>query len=221
MCPGSEGRRPLVQAPNATLDFALRDTYSRIMSMTDSDLVDALGVLGDLLEDRGTAYEIVLIGGGALLLQGLVDRPTKDLDMVARVEGDVWIQAEPLPEPLAVAIEEVAGALGLPPKWLNAGPSLLMRFGLPEGFAARTSRRTWGSLTVHLAARVDQVALKLYASVDQGPASRHFADLQKLDPTDDELVASARWCRTHDPSDGFHQMLVQVLAVLGVEVDRV
>lgn len=116
--------------------------------MTDTDLTEALGVLGELLQDRGEAYEIVLIGGGALLLQGLVYRPTKDLDMVARVEGDTWIEAEPLPESLAVAIEEVAGALGLSPKWLNAGPSLLMRFGLPEGFAARTTRRTWGSLTV-------------------------------------------------------------------------
>ncbi len=187
--------------------------------MSDADLDDALAVLGALLQDRRKTYEIVLIGGGALLLQGLLDRPTKDLDMVARVEGGTWIEAEPLPEPLQEAIAEVAAALDLPDKWLNAGPTLLMRFGLPEGFADRTSRRTWGSLVVHLAARVDQVALKLYAAVDQGPTSRHFGDLRKLQPTPDELLRSARWCRTHDPSEGFYEMLRQALAAMGLELD--
>ncbi len=190
------------------------------MSMSDADLDDALAVLGALLQDRGQAYEIVLIGGGALLLQGLLDRPTKDLDMVARVEGGTWIEAEPLPAPLQSAIAEVAAALDLPDKWLNAGPTLLMRFGLPEGFPDRTTRRAWGSLVVHLAARVDQVALKLYAAVDQGPASRHFADLRKLQPTRDELLRSARWCRTHDPSEGFLDLLRQALSALGPELDH-
>jgi len=191
------------------------------MSMTDADLNDALTVLGELLQDQGQAYEIVLIGGGALLLQRLLDRPTKDLDMVARIEGDRWVEAEPLPAPLQAAIGDVAAALDLPDKWLNARPTLLIRFGLPEGFGERTTRRIWGSLHVHLAARVDQVALKLYAAVDQGPTSRHFADLRKLQPTPEELLRSARWCRTHDPSDGFRQVLRQALSALGLEVDDV
>ncbi len=36
-----------------------------------------------------------------------------------------------------------------------------------------------------------------------------------------ELFRSARWCRTHDPSDGFRQMLQQALSALGLEVDDV
>jgi hypothetical protein len=51
--------------------------------------------------------------------------------------------------------------------------------------------------------------------VDQG-AGRHEADLRALDPTADELLAAARWTRTHDPSDGFRQELIAALAHLGV-----
>ncbi len=191
------------------------------MSMHRKELVEALTVLGEVLQERGEAYDLAIIGGGALLLLGLIERPTKDLDIVARIEGDSWTEADPLPEPLLSAIVEVAGALDLPDNWLNAGPTLLMRFGLEEGFSARAEVRTFGSLTIRIAGRRDQVALKLYAAVDQGPRSRHFADLQRLGPGEDELLAAALWCRSHDPSAGFLEMLLQALAALGVQVDHV
>jgi len=62
---------------------------------------------------------------------------------------------------------------------------------------------------------------KLYAAVDQGVGSKHAADLRRLDPTRDELLSAARWSRTHDPSDGYHEMLVAMLRELGVETDDV
>jgi hypothetical protein len=58
--------------------------------------------------------------------------------------------------------------------------------------------------------------LKLYAMVDQG-AGKHEADLRALVPTSDELLAAARWSRTHDPSEGFRGQLLDALAYLGVE----
>ena len=121
------------------------------------------------------------------------------------------------PPALRSAVEDVAGALGLPEDWLNPGPAGLLDLGLPQGFLERTTARTYGTLTIRLASRRDHVAFKLYAAVDQGPQSRHFADLVKLDPTAEELLQSARWCRTHDPSEGFREMLLQALAALGVE----
>jgi hypothetical protein len=51
--------------------------------------------------------------------------------------------------------------------------------------------------------------------VDQG-AGRHEADLRALEPKPEELLSAARWTRTHDPSEGFRQELVAVLAHLGV-----
>lgn len=185
--------------------------------LSDAALVEALEALGGLLESRGEEHDLVLIGGGALLLLGAIERPTKDLDVVARFVGNELIHAEPLPQTLLAAIGDVAAALALPGDWLNAGPAALLDFGLPEGFEERLEVRKYGALTIRLASRRDQVSFKLYAVVDQGPRSRHFADLKKLSPSSDELVASGRWCRTHDPSDGFRKMLVQALAALGVE----
>lgn len=99
----------------------------------------------------------------------------------------------------------------------NAEPSRdLLEFGLPEGFRARLRTQAFGlALTVHFADRIDQVHLKLYAVVDQGPG-RHLDDLQALKASGDELIGAARWARTHDPSEGFRAELLRVLAYLGV-----
>ncbi|HEX4418073.1 MAG TPA: hypothetical protein VH165_09250 [Kofleriaceae bacterium] len=75
----------------------------------------------------------------------------------------------------------------------------------------------YGGLAVRLASRYDQVCFKLYAAADNSPRSKHFADLKELAPSADELRRAARWTITHDPSEGFHMMLSQVLAALGVE----
>ena len=130
--------------------------------MNHADLTTALETLGQLLDHQGESYDIVLIGGGALLLTGLIERPTRDLDIVARVEGTLWVEGEPMPAPL-----------------------------------------------------------KLYAAVDQGPRSKHAMDLGKLRPDHDELLVAARWCRTHDPSEGFHEMLMQALASFGLDLPHV
>lgn len=127
--------------------------------------------------------------------------------------------AEPLPRPLAEAIADVGRTFGLGEQWLNAGPTDLLRLGLPEGFRDRVEIRRIGGLTLHVAGRFDQICFKLYATADQGIRSKHAADLQALEPTRDELLAAARWSRTHDPSEGYRQELTGVLFALGVEDD--
>lgn len=72
-----------------------------------------------------------------MLLLGLLDRPTNDLDVVAQLENGQAIGADPLPQALREAVTDVATALDLPPEWLSAGPVSLLDLGLPEGFAAR------------------------------------------------------------------------------------
>jgi len=188
------------------------------MKMTPTSLREALETLGAILDDRGHTYEIVVIGGGALLLVGLIDRPTKDLDVVALAGDGPWTRAAPLPEPLVRAVKDVAIALELEPDWLNPGPTDLLDLGLPIGFAERTTMGRFGALTVLYAAREDQIAFKLYAAADHWPdEGKHLQDLRALTPTPGELRAAARWCMSHDPSPGFRDMLLQpVLAVLGV-----
>jgi hypothetical protein len=184
----------------------------------DKPLPDrVLQALGDVLEARGLTYELVVVGGSSLLLLGLLDRPTRDLDALAIVEDGAYVRAEPFPLPLAQAVASVGRAFRLSDDWLNPGPTDLLRFGLPEGFRERTTLRRFGALTLHIAGRFDQVCFKLYAAVDQGPGSKHAADLRALRPSRDELLAAGRWSRTHDPSDGYRQALVELLAAFDVE----
>jgi hypothetical protein len=150
------------------------------------------------------------------MLLGLIERPTRDLDVIALVGDGRYVKAKTLPPPLIEAVAEDGSVFQLGPVWINGGPADLLDFGLPPGFAERTEVRRYGSLTLHIASRVDQVAFKLYAAVDQGLLSKHFQDLQALRPTRDELVAGARWAVTHDPSQGFRHELVALLGALDV-----
>ncbi len=176
-----------------------------------------LDALAEQVSARGQSYTVAVVGGAALLALGLVSRATRDVDIVALVEDGVLTSAEPLPAPLAESARIVARDFGLAEGWLNAGPTSLLDFGLPEGFYARAHRRDFGdALRVLLASRVDQIHLKLYAVVDQS-AGKHLNDLRALNPTSDELLAAARWSRTHDPSEGYRDGLVRVLAHFGAD----
>jgi hypothetical protein len=186
--------------------------------MRQLDLDRALHALGETLAARDLQARLAVVGGGALLLIGEITRPTRDLDVVAQLDETGYAPAAPLPTELTAAVADVASALGLDDDWLNPGPTPLLELGLPEGFAERTSVRRYGALELHLASRRDQIHLKLYAAVDQGPASKHLADLEMLDPTREELLAAAMWTRTHDPSEAFRDELTRALAHFDLEV---
>lgn len=183
--------------------------------MDSNELNMALETLGSYLSDKGLKYEIAAIGGGALLLLGCIIRPTKDLDIVALLDGNKLISAKPLPDPLVAVIKEVALALKLPEDWINSAPSDLWKMGLPEGFQDRLDPLYFGGLTLYCASRFDQICFKLYASVDQGPNSKHFEDLKRLKPSQAELKKAAIWCQTHDVSEEFARCVAEALNELG------
>lgn len=65
----------------------------------------ALGAVGELLEAEGEEVGVVLVGGATLNLLGIVQRTTRDVDVIARASrdgdgGPRLAQAEPFPEPL-------------------------------------------------------------------------------------------------------------------------
>jgi hypothetical protein len=180
-------------------------------------LTQLLSALGEQLEAAGAAAEIVVIGGSGLIALGMIDRATRDVDIVALREGDRLVSATPLPASLLTARDRVSTDFGLAEDWLNPGPTDLLDFGLPEGFVERLESHRYGdALKVHFASRIDQIHFKLYALVDSGPG-RHESDLRALSPTADELLAAASWARTHDPSPGFKGILENVLDYLEVE----
>lgn len=179
-----------------------------------SEIEHALTVLANLLGEDGHTFELVVIGGAALNVLGFVSRPTKDVDILGLrlyAEGARVVKVDPLPAELADAAARAAADLGLDPSWLNAGPTDVLDWGLPEGFESRLTQRSYGPrLLIHFPSRVDLISLKVYAAADAG-VGRHTADLQALGATCPELVAGANWARTHDPSPSFCRLLSALL----------
>jgi hypothetical protein len=176
-----------------------------------------LAALAEQLAAEKQSYELVVIGGSALLALGMIRRATADIDVLAFRDGQGLIRASPFPPALSAARERVSRDFEVPVEWLNPGPAGLLDFGLPTGFVDRLRERRYGTaLTVQFASRLDQIHFKLYAFVDQGPG-KHEADLRALDPTAGELAQAAGWARSHDPSEGFKLQLQEALRHLGVE----
>lgn len=186
--------------------------------MNASELQENLRILGELLESRELGYQILAIGGGALLLRGLMKRPTADIDIVAFGDAGRFVVAHELPAELLHAVADVASLRRVPENWLNSAPADLFRLGMPPGYEARLDVAKFGALTVYSVGRYDQICFKLQAWVDRYPGGeKHLADLRLLEPTNDELITAAKWSRTHDPSEGFLMGVLGALRLLGVE----
>lgn len=145
-------------------------------------------------------------------------RPTADIDIIAIDDEGTFVVAHELPEELLAAVADVASLRQIAADWLNSAPADLFRLGMPAGYAARLDITRFGALTVHSVGRYDQICFKLQAWVDRYPGGdKHLADLRLLEPTNDELVAAAKWSRTHDPSEGFLMGVLGALRLLDVE----
>lgn len=182
-----------------------------------------LSALGEQLDAISAIVpELVVCGGSALNVLGLVNRTTKDVDVVAFAvknagENFRLERAEPFPDILLEASKKVARDFNLPEKWLNPGPTSVLDFGLPEGLMNRVETKKFGkSLTVHFLSRYDQICFKLYAAVDQG-VGKHYNDLLLLEPDANELVKAAQWSMTHDVSESYRQIIKDLLRHMGHE----
>ena len=190
---------------------------------------EALQLLdGRLKMNRSRGFSLVVCGGTALNAMHLIQRTTKDVDIVALIDSNnQLVDPAPLPEALMVAAKEVADTLNLPQDWLNNGPSSgdggLFRLGLPDGFKERLTKNYQGEkLMVYFVSRLDQIHFKLYAAIDQ-LGSYHASDLKQLSPSDEELLQAVRWATTHDPSEGFQTAIKLFLREFGYErlVDKI
>jgi hypothetical protein len=191
------------------------------MFQDQKDVELVLSALGEQLESLlDKPVELLVCGGSALNVLGLVRRATKDVDILAYIErsekGETFlIKADSLTPELVTAAKKVARDFNLPDDWLNTGPASAVDLGLPNGFMERVITRRFGQrLTIHFLGRYDQIHCKLYAVVDQG-AGKHLDDLLALKPTSEEIEQASRWTMTHDVSEGFKQNLESLLNYLG------
>lgn len=162
----------------------------------------------------GSLYSIVVCGGTALAALGLVPRTTRDVDVL----GEAVLEKQKIkikkidrfPQWFTEASEVVRRDFGLTKYWIDTGPAFQVESGLPEGFAERLVRKSFGNyLTVYFISRIDQIHFKLFASLDRG--GYHIDDLFNLAPSTDELSKAAKWVLTQDDSmefkTGLHDFL--------------
>ncbi len=185
------------------------------MTLHGSQAIErALKAVGERLAADGESVSVVVLGGAAMNLHGIVQRATTDVDILARVVDDEGTIAhpDPLPEALHRAAAAVARDLRLRDDWMNTAVAGQWELGLPEGLADRLEWRMYGALRVGLVSRRDLIYFKLYASADQtGPESVHARDLLALLPTRGELAGAAEWVRAQDASPDFHRVVAEVV----------
>ncbi len=183
------------------------------------ELNDALAL------ERADPAEWVVCGGTALAISGLVERPTRDLDVIGAWGHNLLevTRLDRFPESVERAIDRVARAHpeldADGPRWVNLGPRGLLQIGLPSGCLARLTRFDVGShLALHVPARMDLIALKLLAAADATHPRQpiHQADVRALCPTDAELTFAIDWIRTvPDPNHTLRAELRNFLKDLG------
>ncbi|MGA2819146.1 MAG: DUF6036 family nucleotidyltransferase [Anaerolineales bacterium] len=184
----------------------------------DPAVLNAIRAVGELLAAEGETVGIVVVGGAAMILGGLVTRLTEDVDIIAAARS--WRKGvpsgiappNPLPESLLRAVLRVARDFNLPENWMNSEVGAQWDTGLPPGFEKRIRWLRFGGLALGIADRKDLIFLKLYAAVDsEGPQSVHYQDLLGLRPSKKELIAAAAWAKSQDTSAEFAQVLEKVL----------
>ena len=169
--------------------------------MNSSPGLEALELLAELMQIRRIAPAwLVVCGGSALQISGIISRSTRDVDVLARreLEGEVS-PAYPLPAALKEAASDVARQLGLSDDWLNASTSLFFPdlATLPPSFWTDLHNHEFGdSLKVSFVGRTGQILLKLYAVCGR-EEMRDWEDLLALAPTESEAIAAAQWIRKH------------------------
>lgn len=167
---------------------------------------------------------LVVCGGAALRVLGVLDRPTKDVDVIAlSMKNRLAPTTDEFPAGFRECVVEVAEDLGLATDWLNRGPSKLLDMGLPDGWRQRVSAADFGKrLRIYWLGRADLICLKLYAACDDR-AKRpevHADDLRRFKPSYEELDVGVEWLREALPASRYAELshpLKRLLGYLGHE----
>ncbi len=138
----------------------------------------------------GQHFDGVVIGGSALGLMGIIQRPTRDFDILV----------PELPPAIASAARDFAkvqreAGIELFDDWLNNGPMQLGSI-LPLGWRERVQRIFVGqALTLSTLGRPDLLKSKLFALCDRGT---DLPDCIALAPTAMELGECLPWLEVQD-----------------------
>lgn len=158
--------------------------------MTPKQTLDAFD---QWLQARGLSFEAVVVGGSALALLGIIDRPTRDVDVLfPGVSNDIAEAAR------RFAAEMSARGQRLDPDWVNAGPAQVAA-ALPAGWERRLRPLFDGeAIRLQTLAQNDLLLTKLFALCDRGT---DLADCIALAPSADALRHAENWLLQQDASE--------------------
>jgi hypothetical protein len=150
---------------------------------TGEQALAALAALGHKLDERGTEpVSLLICGGAAMNISGLLTRLTADVDVL----GDMHANGElgEMPDWIYATATEVAEELGLEGHWLNDAAASVTSMGLPSGILLRATRHDFGkTLQVAIISRLDLIALKCFAALNPGVGEKHLGDLVDFEST--------------------------------------
>lgn len=184
---------------------------------TGEDALKALTALGRKIDERGTKpVSLLICGGSALNISGLVARATADVDVLGGADARGELQE--MPDWIFPIAYEVAEELGLEPNWLNDAAASVSAMSLPRGILSRATKRSCGRLLeLAIASREDLIALKCFAALDPKVGEKHLGDLVELNPAPEEMFSAGRWLLDRPTSPQFRAAVRQLFAVLGHE----
>ncbi|MBF0362403.1 MAG: hypothetical protein HQK49_15405 [Oligoflexia bacterium] len=149
------------------------------------DIKQSLILLDIYLGKKGLQKSFVICGGASLILQGIISRATRDIDIVA----------PPIDTALEEAALSVANDLNLDDHWLNAGPGSIVK-DLKVGWENRVVEIFRGTnLVVNSISREDLLFSKFGALCDR---QKDLQDIILLKPSLDELIEASDYTKTRD-----------------------
>lgn len=150
--------------------------------MDESELLATLGRLDAQLT---TTFDVVIVGGAAMILHFGASRATRDVDVMV-LKGNV--------HHLRAAVSRVATEVGLPSDWLNDGAKGFVGV-LPPEFRTRLQALEYPLAHLHLYALglPDQVVLKIIALRAQDLEDLELLLPQLSDADRKEVVAAMHY----------------------------
>jgi Nucleotidyltransferase of unknown function (DUF6036) len=166
----------------------------------------------DYLAEQNHAGDLIVIGGTALALLGVISRPTRECDVLEP-------PLDPVLRQYAREFAELQRTQGNPldDEWLNDGHAALAAV-LPSGWRLRlTVVLTGKALRVRVLGRSDLLASKVWALCDR---ATDLTDCMALAPRASELAALRPWLHAQDLNPDWPQHVDAVLSDLARRCDH-
>ena len=164
------------------------------------------------LAEQAYPCELIVIGGAALALLGIIRRPTRDCDVL-----DPLLESRLIAMSQEFAQRQTAIGVPLDQDWLNNGPVSLAAV-LPSGWRSRVVVVLQGrALCVRSLGRQDLLASKLWALCDRGT---DIGDCVALAPTVGEVASLRPWLHDQDANQDWPAHVDATMADLARRLGR-